>query len=571
MFHRLSEMYSGIGTVNNTVKETGNNTSKGTSKGTFNNTVNNTVNDTLEKEIDEKSKKLLDRFTIYSNHNPINLSFTNSFGPNHYIDDADVKIYNRVTNRVTNTVKHISNKNTIDVVLKDPVNINNVQLPLHITRELYLQSKKEYDFCLELSDNPPFNIRCLQNLFIKVGGLETGYSFPSANTISIYNSMGTLGAIQQYFNDLVQNTKSSNDNIKRDAMLKLLGTTENRARVPYIQGIEVFWFSGVFLGRTIEKDFIKDFKDNTVIQITDIRTPFDFSVKFEVNVDNGFFISVNKPSDINVLNDRIIDDPGLFANMEGKGTYVATSYSRFTSHLPNVTKIFSNRIDCNIKMDPQYYSLTCEHHAPFLNFEVNHTFRETRNPGIFSKFIEVTGLTYHTRTEERHVVPGNKSFARLNGANSSIYISNISNQCWGSITFAMRLQTMPILETIIHIGCNIILKPINGSTAGMYIQHNQKWITTPYKLSLNKWYLIYATNYDEFNINCVGINDKIGSHTTIYKNRLNPLSIIIGTQKCNIVKASSFVYDIAWIHFFDYVITDDDIYRECNADWIYTL
>ena len=494
---------------------------------------------------EEKSKKLLNRF-VSTPLNP-NVAFT-SFAPNEYIDDGDVKIYNRVTN----PPKHLSNKavdKVVDIVLTNPVE----EKIIRKSRDDYLLSGKLYDFSSEISEYPPFDLRSLQNLFIQCGGLPTGHAYPS--DVSIYNSMGTLGVVKQYFNDLVQNIK--NNHLKRESMLQLFGTLDVK-RAPYIQGVEVFWFHGIFLGRTIEKDFIRS---ESILQITDIRPPADFSIKFKVN-SNGFYILLNQ-YDISALNDRIVDKPGLFANMDGDGKgnggeQISQYYSTFKADYPNVLKIFGN-VDFNMPN----CSLACESRAPFLNFEINDTLREIRNPGIFSKFIEPSGLTYHTRTDEKFL---GKCFARLNSANSSIHIYNISNKCWGSVSFALRLQTMPVKETLLHIGCNIILKPINGSNAGIYI-HDKR---IELQISLNKWYLIYFTRHYGLTINCVSIENPVVKTPIEIINSKVSNSIIIGTKNFNFESTSSFVYDIAWIHFFDYVVTAADIYRDCMANWIYT-
>ena len=493
---------------------------------------------------EEKSKKLLDRFINHSNP-----STFISFAPNEYIDDSDAKIYSRVTN----PPKHLSNKandKVVDIVLKNPVE----ETVIRKSRDDYLLSGKLYDFSSEISEYPPFDLYSLQNLFIQYGGLPTGHAYPS-DTI-LYNSMGTLGVVKQYFNDLVQNTKSNNYNLKCESMLKLFGTLELKKRAPYYQGVEVFWFNGHFLGRTIEKNFVKG---ESILQITDIRPPNDFSIKFKVNTNNGFYILLNQ-SDISALNDRIVDKPGLFANMDWRGEeegLISQYYSTFKANDPNVLKIFGN-IEFNIPN----CSLACESKAPFLNFEINDTLREIRNPGIFSKFIEPVGLTYHTRTEEKFL---GKCFARLNNANSSIHIYNISDKCWGSVSFALRLQTMPVKETLIHIGCNIMLKPINGSNAGIYI-HNK--LIEP-QISLNKWYLIYFTQDRGLNINCVSIDNPVVKMPVEIPNTY-PKNIIIGTKNFNLESTPSFVYDIAWIHFFDYIVTVADVYRDCMANWIYT-
>jgi hypothetical protein len=198
------------------------------------------------------------------------------------------------------------------------------------------------------------------------------------------------------------------------------------------------------------------------------------------------------------------------------------------------------------------------------------------------------------RDEERTYAPGNKSFVRLNSANSCITISNISYKSWGTISIPIRLLSMPIKETIISVAigsthfCNIIAKPINGSTAGISISHTfngKSWINihTQYILSLNKWYLFFISSSDiGLDIYCNSIDDLLLNKGKAPMTRIQSLNVItnalstimIGTKNVSTLpemySTSSFHYNIAWIHFFDYYTTADDIYRECKANWIFT-
>ena len=151
---------------------------------------------------------------------------------------------------------------------------------------------------------------------------------------------------------------------------------------------------------------------------------------------------------------------------------------------------------------------------------------------------------------------------------------------------------MPVKETIFNFAigskhfCNIIAKPINGSTSGISISHTfngKSWMNIPtsYQLSLNKWYIFFVSNSNTgLDIYCNSIEKLISNHgnaikTSIESNIPNITSnIMIGTKNFTalpeIYSTSSFYYDIAWIHFFDYIVTVDDIYRDCMANWIYT-
>jgi hypothetical protein len=212
---------------------------------------------------------------------------------------------------------------------------------------------------------------------------------------------------------------------------------------------------------------------------------------------------------------------------------------------------------------------------------VSDVLEDTRNPEFFP--LGLHGLDYHIRSEERHYVPGMKHFVRLNSSNSSIHIP-ING--WGTVSFAIRLQSMPVKETIFTCStptffCNIIAKPINGSTAGIYISHTMDGkilhTYTSYKLSINKWYLIYIIHADTFNIYCNSIDELISNkgHADVVPIKApNKISnITIGTKNINALgmySTSLFNYDIAWIHFFQHNASNDDIYRDCMANWIFT-
>ena len=193
----------------------------------------------------------------------------------------------------------------------------------------------------------------------------------------------------------------------------------------------------------------------------------------------------------------------------------------YKKSIPNITKIYSETTAIVMPNEPNLfidknYSLTCEPRAPFLNFEVNDTFEETRNPGIFSQFIKLSSVDYHLRPEEREFVPGKKNFLRLNNSNSHIEIANILS--WGTMTVAIRLKSIPVTsEIIINFNTyHIIATPLNRSVIGISIAYikGKTWttISTPYKLPINTWYLIVVSNTTTgFDIYCNSINELISN------------------------------------------------------------
>ena len=602
-----------------------------------------------------------------SDNGALALSLSGSPNPSDYIANlrnADsVKVYNRVSNPPLNLDFFKQGQATIEQVLTEArlLSANTSESRTSAigaaSRDLCLQKGaiKGYDLCNELSDGStsPFDIRCLQQLFLKMGGQPAGSMYPSANTLIVYNNMGTLGSVKQFLNQTIANMNSNDYVTQRDSMTQFLGISPEKLinRAPYTQGVEVFWFVyspgqigrvNGFLRRTIERDIINlpsgpsrfaqvgGGGNSVFVQLTDIRAPEDFSARFRVVIDDGFWISVNQPVDFDkiALNQRSADSPGYFANMNWQGptAYQSNVCTEFKATTPNITKMYFidgggwmayqfNAIPCKgtSAFNPPNYSLTCEANAPFLTYEVglkSGIFEELRNPTLFSQFLGVRGtLDYHTRTDERNSVPGKKSFLRLNSANSVIDMANIAYQSWKTITFAVRLQSMPVKESLINFACgnigtlycNLIATPVNGSTAAIAIEHNfggrAKSTATTWRLSLNKWYIFFVHNRGTgFDLYCYGVNEVVAN--TAVSNKISidnnsPLyapnatwspaagqpqqacTILVGTQGfvggwASMYSTPSFTYDLAWIHFFDKYTTQDDIRRECMANWIYT-
>jgi hypothetical protein len=604
-----------------------------------------------------------------SNNGSLAMALAGAPSPNDYIANIrngdTVKIYNRTANPPLKLDVFTQGATTVDEVLKEARQLaSNTKVDSNTAlgaaaRDLCLQSGaiNNFDFCSELNDSTqsPFDMGCLQQLFRKLGGQPLGTAYPSASTLSTYNSMGTLGAVKQYFNQIIQNMKSNDYTTQRDSMIQFLGIKPEELikRAPYQQGVEVFWFVQVpgqpnkvlgFLRRTIEKDFVQfgqpvspytstfpqvGFRDfANIVQLTDVRAPADFSAKFRVTIDDGFYISVNQPveSDAVILRDRFIDKPGVFANigLQGPTTYLSNSCSTLKGGQPNIVKMFFEDagggwhcftvgiVGCsgNQTFQPPYYSLTCEQRAPFLNFEVNNNsglFEETRNPGMFSQFVGLNGLDYRMRSEDKNTVPGKKSFVRLNSANSCINMPNIAYQSWGSVSFAFRIQTMPVKETLFNFATgpyyyNIIATPINGSTIGIAIEHNlggSKTTTSNFSnVSLGVWHLLtIINNGTSFGLNLYDIKSLIDSKGTLLSNQVTiqangqlwqtnatwnpapgqvqaPCNIMIGTKNFmnwrGMYSTSACNFDIAWVHFFQQVVSGDDIYRDCLANWVFT-
>lgn len=584
-------------------------------------------------------------------------------------DSYSAKLYNRVANPPLQTKLFTDGNTTVTAVLQEARQLvantsqgTNTGLGA-AARDLCLQKGaiNGYDACTELTDSStgPFDISCLQRLFLQLGGSQRGRLYPTEANLHYYNQKGTLGAIKQEWSQKLSSMKGSDSFVdyqtQTAALQDMLGIVSEQmiSRAPYKQGVEVFWFvPGVmkpgavngFLKRTIETNLVR-INDGpsyvyqlgthgyaAMLQLTDLRVPTDFSAFMQIRVDDGGWVAVNQPVTIDETAmtqiGYTVDKPGFLENMglQGPTTYRSSVCTPFHASTPNIMKLYHqdvggggaafqfDMVACagSPASDPMYLSLTCEPRAPFLRYEVSgrSRFEELRHPGLFSGFTLVTGLDLHTRTDEQASVPGKKSFARVNTANSIINIKNVAYQSWITMTVAVRFQTMPVKESIIELACgkegaycNLIAVPINGSTAGIVIEHNVtgkgvQTMNTVYALTLNTWYLFRIDNMGTgFVIHCDSVADLVrtkgASRSSITLSGPKQLWGINGTwaptpgqayEVCNVLfgtngvrgtwagmyATGSFTFDVAWVHFFDGITNDNDIYRECICDWVYT-
>jgi hypothetical protein len=84
----------------------------------------------------------------------------------------------------------------------------------------------QFDFCSEIQDNTPgpFDLGCMQKLFLQLGGQQSGQLYPTASTMqSFYNNFGSWGSVRQALNGLFTQTKSTNFSQQAAALKALYG------------------------------------------------------------------------------------------------------------------------------------------------------------------------------------------------------------------------------------------------------------------------------------------------------------------------------------------------------------
>jgi hypothetical protein len=505
------------------------------------------------------------------------------------------------------------------------------QTPRKNTNNIYSQ---KYDFSLDLKDTEtgPYDLASLQGLFLLEGGSQNGYKFPQKSNKIFWDSMPNISSVKYFIKSLKNNTKNTDYTIQRQAYLDFLGIKPETliSRVPRVNKIEVFWFSILsgntfFLKRTLNDDIPYFQQQLSYLAVMDVRPTAELQSQFNILTNNDFWISVNQPQQFDKYIDKYPnrDLPGYFAknNINETSIIHSNSFTNFSSIFPNIMKVFTNNfksgnsllLDYSSKeLNKQNYSLTCELNAPFLNFEINSDIpelEETRNPFTFSQFLVKSGLQFHTHNEEKEYVPGKKAFVRLNNRNSSIILNNILFQSWKTMTVAIRIQTRATgndaKDTIFSFVYGkyflvVYVTPEGSNSASLWVKTNissngKETITKLNSvLEVGKWCLFTANNMGNgISISCDPIysliknggsrilhyfQSNISEYFTTYIN--NSVSIItVGTKSINnfnleqwkgFYSTNALNYDIAWIHFFDCNITENEIKRECLCNWIYT-
>jgi hypothetical protein len=606
-----------------------------------------------------------------SDNGTLAIALSNPSNPSDYIasiksGDA-VKIYNRVANPPLNLDIFSAGNTTANAALNEARKLasNTTQPPNGAlgasARDLCLQAGaiKAYDFCNDLPDSTlaPFDMTCLQQLFRKMGGQPTGTAYPNNNNMTTYNSMTNLGNVKQYLNKVIDSMKSNDYSTQRNAMVQFLGISPERLikRVPYQQGVEVIWLLAHpgqsnsiwgILKRTIEKDIVQFggpsavtpipqlastypgfLAQSAMIQMFDVRAPQDFTTNFTIVIDDAFYMAANQPADIAKLAFSAggLNQQNLFSNMglQGPTAYGTAQCFNYYGATPNITKIYYadsgggghtlqltvNPCSGSASFLPPYYSLTLEPRAPFLNFELlaDGTFDDTRNAGLYASLISQGGLEVHNRTEERNNVPGNKGFIRLTNNSSNFNLTNLAYQAWGTVTFAFRLQSMPVKDGLFGFWSPkgyvmLYVVPINGSQAQLRLQtsfssnvygFSNNDGATKVNLQIGTWYYLeVAQNGEGYDMYCDSIDNiiKNGNYTTQYFKITNNGQSITSTwnyglyaqnqQSCNIgiggpaagfsYFSSSFQFDLAWMHVYDYYISAADVVKDCQAAWQFT-
>lgn len=535
------------------------------------------------KEEEAKRKILWDTAALpRSTYDPQSMALT-GFSDTHQEGHRDgdvIKMYQRATRPPFQKSLLRQGPATVEQVLQEARVTDRPIDELEQGRTLQIPlTRVPYRMCSDLPDQT-LDMGCLQSLFLEMGGKAAGSMYPSEHNMIGYHTMGTVGAVRQRWTHTLSHMKNPDPTIQQEAILCMLGAVPEAKRAPYHPGVEAFWFVKDegrivgFLGRTIETDMMNKGggKDSEgVLYVTDLRIKQPVSAIFRVT-SKGFWLFLNQPALMDHtasrhLADRIpVNLPGLLLDFHETETRLPIGTG------PQLMKFYGSPSDtCFIECHSKdiTYSLACDTRDPILTFEVDpisRTFQELRHPGLFS-FCSMRSLEMYTRTEERMSVPEQKGFARMNSSQSGIHLPNIHAGSWRTLTIAFRMISMPIKETLFHIigpdaFFSIVLTTINGSTAEMRLEESKQGktrvIPTPYRLGVNHWYTVVIQQTEGMRVQLVPYGQP--ALPPVYVVRQDSLfgkglcNLSLGTQGTKARSTTSFQYDVAWIHVFDYVV-----------------
>jgi hypothetical protein len=279
---------------------------------------------------------------------------------------------------------------------------------------------EKFDFCSELQDSSPgpFDMKCIQTVFLEAGGQQSGAAFPSNSTSRTWNSMGKWLDVKNATQTMLANTKSSDRTTQEKAMKDFYGITLENKRKPIFtpaQGVEIFWFSSnsyditvptIFLGRRIRRTipFINQSIDLvanagqgnqnlSMMYFTNIVGLVDnTSALMRVTSDDGFATTFNKPLS-NIYNNKIVNSASeLTATVyQPPATYTQNSPFIIKQYEPNMLSGYyfqgngglyyqlqinlTSRPGVWFPLDGSNLSLTQEAYAPMLSFETNPDFK----------------------------------------------------------------------------------------------------------------------------------------------------------------------------------------------------
>lgn len=487
-------------------------------------------------------------------------------------------------------------------------------------RDLCLGTEKyeDYDFCSELNDSTraPFPLECLQKLWVRSGGLETGKMYPSNKTKGDWDKLAKWSAVKSYIQQL--KTSSNITDIQNFIGVNVAAAPAPAAVVPYYRGIELFWYdyaTGTLIGRILTNSFANiPVKTASAVlsftAFTNIRPSTDMDVNPKLTVSSGKLVTAdNYAKSFYDFDAKAVPLTSCTKwKKDSDANILAASWTIGAGQAPSSNVIqYSECVKRPTQnaINPEWLTLTQEPYAPFYAFELWK--RPNQNGELVPTFSERRQFnTNKNSVKTDGPVPAvtlsgpsyfNKPYITIKGNTVITCGQPIAYSAVGNITLALSFNDLPSPGaewTILN------FKGVAGHREIRLILQNGKFMlvskegstktSVAFGLPLVKgqWYFISLRfNKKEnqiiaaampFPITSKNIPASIldASHAGVKIQSATPLAASFmddarnaGRLVLNQMNQGTNM-NIAWIHLFDYEFTaemDDVVNKEARQTW----
>lgn len=433
------------------------------------------------------------------------------------------------------------------------------------------------------------------------------------------------------------------------ALLNLQGIMPDQlsARPPHTAGIECIWTiwssygNWRIVGYTVETSLPipNRFNANVVLTLTDVRVVQDTPVQIQLNT-GGAAMTLNQEipcpacAYLASWSTQTIDEDGYLSIVSRPSVvnYQTTSCWSLSGSKPNVIFGYNQTAatgNVNLAMVPcgggtppptpitRGCSMIREYGAPCFTFErtngsayindaptYNYFTTETGILGSNVGVIQTSGVVFPSIADAALKAPGTNGYTSFP---PGAFLVNplITPSCWQAITFAFRLTSLPVLDTLLTVTTSGAYMQLNlkngGSSANVLVSNNIQTITaantpTQINLNINQWYLgivsqqrtasgptVWAVNFVDlqtasqngYAIQYANTPSSAVLRTTdgsVFDSNFTPDGLMaFGNSAWNVAPTTSntLSFDLAWMHYFSNTMpfTSDSVRRDALNDW----
>jgi len=482
------------------------------------------------------------------------------------------------------------------------------------------------------TQRPPFALDCMQKEFKKAGGAAAGAVYPTDANLGNYQAYPTWSSYKQFVADLAAKTRSVDPMVQANALKDFLGINREILTAPKVPGInayEIFSFrmhtysDALFTGRTFadgQDGFpivnnsaqlppLSGSDNSSFVLVSDLRPPKNETVKFSFPVGLSQGVSMTINTDRERMQEKIADGPNDFRRdfPNFPGTSANKSCSTLAKSGRNYFKTyFNNKVgsaakfavdiaDCvpNAplrKLPGAWINLSQEVKAPMLSFEVRSRamsgrpatvgMHEYRMPEFF--IADSSSIFVEDRPSNLNMVPNRMRYITFESTESKWEINKLmTGDSWTSLTFCFKLNrpNKAAREAIFAARLGPLAMFSNNNGTVTLEVDGQKMLNVP--LPQGKWYVLYLEKQHNggFRNNRISagivqptftgdVRSGLTARTWSSNNPLSPLNINIFSFGKDSAAPVSAGFSMAWLHFYDYPLTNEDFIKDFQNKWI---